>query len=297
VRRWGFLDIDSVVEGIAGKGGWPVAADARSLGGAVLLHVDAALEARAELSLAEHDNHQRWATRLLGCLRDRTPPARPSPREFYVAFASAELFFANPAPAQNLAEDGLRTAPGDADLLLLSGCAQETLSLLQAGVGQRREANKSLRGAERRLREALVVDPSRVETRLRLGRVLSQQDRLLAAEPLLEPLAKSPTDEPTRYLALLFLGDMFERRGRPHEAIEAYQAALRLVPVSQAASIALAHAQESQEEPTASALLLTAARASSSSVRGSDPWWSYPFGPRSLGVGPLERLRERARTP
>jgi tetratricopeptide (TPR) repeat protein len=249
------------------------------------------------MSSAEHDDHQRWATRLLARLRGRTPPARPSPREFYLAFAAAELFFANPTPAQTLAEEGLRAAPGDADLLLLSGCAQETLSLARQQLGQRHEANESLRNAERRLREALAVDPGRAEARLRLGRVLSQQERPNEAEPLLEPLAKGLTDDPTRYLALLFLGDLHERRGRPRKAIEAYQAALRVVPVAQAARVALAHALEAQGEPGASVLLLAVARTPSSSVRGPDPWWSYPFGPRSFGLEPLARLREQVRQP
>lgn len=296
LRRWRLADISSALDAASRKGGWLASVgDPRRVAGAVLLHVDAALEARDELNDAEHDDHQRWATRLFGRLRGQAPAARPSPRDFYLAFGAAELYLANPTQAEVLAEDGLRAAPGDGDLLLLSGCARETLSLQPEG--RKEEAHKALRGAEQRLREALAADPGRAEAHLRLGRVLTQQDRLAEAEPLLEPLANGPTDVPTRYLALLFVGELNERRGRPRKAVEAYRAALRVVPVAQAARVALAHALEREGEPGASALLLAVAQAPSSSLRGPDPWWSYPFGPPSFGLEPLARLREQMSEP
>ena len=96
--------------------------------------------------------------------------------------------------------------------------------------------------AERAFRRALALDPTVVEARVRLGRVLWFLDRREEAERELTEAQREATGAnaaPMAYLAALFLGQLYEETGRLDAAREVYEKALSVYPTGQAARLAL----------------------------------------------------------
>ena len=71
-----------------------------------------------------------------------------------------------------------------------------------------------LRRAEGLLRRALALNPAFLEARLRLARVLIEQQKLDEGRSLAEQVAANATDRTMRYYALLFAGDALLSLGR-----------------------------------------------------------------------------------
>ncbi len=68
---------------------------------------------------------------------------------------------------------------------------------------------------------------------------------------------------------------------RPRDAVPAYQAAIGLLPHSQAAYVALSHALHGVGERAASRQALDKATARAGRRLDQDPWWGYPRASRS----------------
>lgn len=267
--------------------------DFRLVESAVLLHAETgllALAARfpvdAEWHLATSVDLFQWSRRAARRLGDHIPR-----REYFLALGATSLAVGVPVTARPFAEEAMRAAPFDAEVHLVLGC-------VLAGVADRHvlahadgDAARAREDAEKAFRDALALDRDLSEARLRLGKLLLDARRTLEAEPLLVEVERK-TDEPRqRYLALLFLGRVAERRGRADEAVRSYRGALECWPQSQAARLALAHAFESGGPPLASRTLVGATLADSlRESRAPDPWWLYPFGPPGLAHAHLERL-------
>ncbi len=271
---------------------------------AVLLHADAALLCWLQDAPVEHELHLRLALERIQQLPNasadggQNPSLAPiMPRELYVALAAAELAVMSPLGAEASAERGLASFPGDPDLLLLAGVAEETLALAYTHAGHERGASAAQRKARNHFAAAYAIAPA-FEMRLRFGRTWARLGRAAEAQPILESALASASDPRQRYLAELFLGRVHEMRGRPRLAEQAYRAALEQAPKAQAARIALAHVLETMAGPNrARPLVGEMLRDSPRTDRSADPWWEYPFGPPELRLQPLGRLRQRVQSP
>jgi tetratricopeptide (TPR) repeat protein len=207
---------------------------------------------------------------------------------------------------------GLRRYPEDPRFLLARGSLLETqaaqdllvsLADLAAPTQSRREAAWNQAGASRDqllqaescYRRALTADPGLVEARVRLGHVLHRRGQSEKAVPELEGVvAAADADPRMRYLAWLFLGAIREAEGRPRDAVPAYQAAIRLLPDSQAPYVALSHAFHRLGERAPSREALREGIAREGRRHEGDPWWGYPWGQSHEAEERLLALRQQA---
>ncbi len=302
----------------------PIEIDIRTIEAAALMHVEAGLLELQSLDLARAGSqfsaaasivewsHELKAQRLglLAKLRriqvgegqpDRAVPPQLTRalsidlkidrREFYVALAAATLALGFPEAAAPFAEKAKAAAPHDGEVLLVNACVKESLALKEK-VRTRDAAAHRLRGeAEVLFRETLAADPAQTEARLHLGGVLLDESRPHEAEPLLQQAAEEARDDRQRYLALLFLGRALELQEKAKDSTTFYRRALEAWPESQAARLGLARGLDGSSGPSAAHPFVMASLLDSrNEARKPDPWWSYPFGPRSLAKVMMERL-------
>jgi len=294
--------------------------DFRTVEAAVLMHAEVGLIALAAMSPVDAETHLdtslglfEWSGLAASRQRERASrprkpqvalhePAEPAApalpiwpridrRDYYFALASATLAFGVPLTARPFAEEAVRAAPMDAEVCLLSGCVNASLAEAFALRHRDSDAERSREAAERKLRDALALDPGLQEARLRLGKLLLDERRTIEAEPLLAEVDERGADDRQRYLARLFLGRVADLREGHEGATRLYLRALQAWPDSQAARLALAHALERSSGPAAARPLVAASLAASARLgRAPDPWWDYPFGPRGLATAALARV-------
>ena len=128
-----------------------------------------------------------------------------------------------------------------------------------------------------RFEEALGLDPSLTEARVRLGRVLVARGFADAAIAHLERARREAPDGFLGYLAALFLGAAHEQKRAWEEAGECYRAALREYPEAQAAYVALGHLQHVSGHPDEGWRTLRGLFGDVGAPRNPqrDPWWVY----------------------
>ena len=141
--------------------------------------------------------------------------------------------------------------------------------LRQFGIPPEDETNDE---AERLFRRALRVDPSFVEARVRLGRLLGVRKR---HDEAASELAAAITAKPTG--ALLFYAHLFAGRsaqvlGKIAGAVEHYRSAAQLFPGAQSAQLALSQAALLESDVPAA---LESVQRLDNSTTARDPWWSY----------------------
>lgn len=300
VLGWRTPEIDAALAGLRRREDdlrtSPAAAsdvDFRLVESAVLLHAEAgllALAARfpvdAEWHLATSVDLFQWSRRAARRLVDRLPR-----RDYFLALGATSLAVGVPATARPFAEEATRAAPFDAEVHLVLGCVLAGVADQHVLAHADGDAARAREDAERAFRDALALDRDLPEARLRLGKLLLDVRRTLEAEPLLLEVERKTGEPRQRYLALLFLGRVAERRGQADEAVRKYRRALECWPQSQAARLALAHALEAPLSPLVSRTLVGATLADSlRESRSPDPWWLYPFGPPGLAQTHIERL-------
>jgi hypothetical protein len=128
--------------------------------------------------------------------------------------------------------------------------------------------------AERLFRRALRADPSFVEARVRLGRLLGVRKRHEeAASELATALAANPTGSVLFY-AHLFAGRSAQALGKIADAAEHYKAATSLFPGAQSASLAWSQAALLESDVAAA---LEAIQRIDKSMTARDPWRWYHF--------------------
>lgn len=189
--------------------------------------------------------------------------------------------------------------PTDPDLLFLSGCLHEVYAsppvqaVLQAAVlpsgvvleigGEGRE----LRQAETFFRRSLSVDPTRPETRLRLGRVLARLNRPADAARELKEAVASTADELLLYYGSLFLGVTLETLQQYDEAEAALQRAVSLYPTAQSPRLALSElARRRGNRADALREMQAVFELPWSEFERHDPWWDYDVA-QARNVGTL----------
>src|SRR6185503_19858549 len=263
------------------------------------VHLDASSE-MLQWSRTAAAEARNWTTMRKATFKDRPPdPALEltesiNPRDFYVALASAALALGYAEAASPFADQARLEAPLNPVVQLVAGCVASGLAVEKALQHRDADASRARQAAEAAFREAVTHDAAAYEARLRLGKLLLDQNRAVEAEPLLAEVEAKATDERLRYLARLFLGRAAEQRGRSEDAIRSYRGALEAWPTSQAARFGLAHALEKSSGPDASREIVGAMLDSSRATDGpSDPWFLYPIGPPGLAQAAFNRVWDR----
>jgi predicted Zn-dependent protease len=179
-------------------------------------------------------------------------------------------------------DDALAAFPNDAQLLLAAGSRQELnwwMSLENAQRDLEREPpsiTKFLTLARDYLRRSVAADPKESEARLRLLHVLLELNDLTDAHRVLAEHDWAPEGAGFEYLARLFEGDLRERQGNRAAAAAAYDKAIALVEMPQAARIARAHLAHLDGRRSEAATTVT--EAISTHSEQSDPWWPFIRG-------------------
>ena len=207
---------------------------------------------------------------------------------------------------RNWAEVGLKLSPRDAALHLAAGLASETIGVtgfveppLRAifdsrgrrvsgyeDVSRRKELNRAAEDFE----AALALNPQLSEARLRLGRVRWRLGRGREARELLGE-AMTGSNGPLLYLAHLFLGQCLEDDGDLAAAIGQYGAAAAMMPETQVAAVALAHAHSMRGESEKAREILEQSLSLAGRRRTVDPYWNYLTGAPELAESLIEDLR------
>jgi hypothetical protein len=137
-------------------------------------------------------------------------------------------------------------------------------------------AREHLELAESRFRRALQGDPTLVEARIRLARVLSQRGKHDEALSLLKEVPLQ-SDAVLAFYAHLVRGDAERALKRYPAAQASYQQALNLYPSAQSARLALGHLARLRAD-RGGALALLQPALTAPQPRDDDPWWDYHRG-------------------
>jgi tetratricopeptide (TPR) repeat protein len=182
--------------------------------------------------------------------------------------------------------------PADADILLLSGITEEMRGSGRVGLTGASVRKEALRHAEGYLRESLTLAPDRMETRLRLGRVLQERGDVAAARDLLTTVS-AVEDARLSYLASLFLGGLEDATGDVAAAATWYARAAAKLPSAQVARLA---GNELLHRTGARRQAAEALPAGIGASNTADPWWGYLFGEYWRRDLLLDALRRMARS-
>jgi tetratricopeptide (TPR) repeat protein len=151
-----------------------------------------------------------------------------------------------------------------------------------------------LEAAAGQLRGVLKVDPENAEARLRLAHVHIMRGHDGEAGPLLEEIVSAKIVSTARidYLALLFLGGVYQRGGHFDAAAALLERAVTMFPSGQSAFVALADGERTRGNAAgATAIIDRMLRAPSSPT---DPWTDYRFGQYWVPTPQLAALRKEA---
>ncbi len=272
------------------------------LGRAVILHTDIAVATFRDLPdgtalLSVPSVHFGAAMELVDFLKrkKRDDPFAGLWYRAVLAFLQSEYELAS---APDFADRAVSLFPGDADLLLMAGCAREMAAspFVQEAVDLHQELAllhgdeaKNLRQAESDYRRALAIAGDLAEARIRLGHVLVERGRHQEALGQLSGAAEAVPDLGTRYFAWLFLGDAYAGARDTKSARQAYQRAHDLFPGAR--SIHLALSRLAAQEGNAG-LAAAHVREALTLGPGVDPWKSYyKAGPARHAVELLDRVR------
>ncbi len=257
---------------------------------ALLLHTDLALVLRRHGREEDAETHLDIGRALVG-----GGPRPDLHREWLLALASALQASTSPAEALALYTECARAFPEAGQARLGAGTLYEANAFLPPGFPRGNlnlPPRQAAREAERWYREALRVQPTLTEARLRLARVLQRTDRIDEAVPQLSLVVESSRDGSLGALAHLFWGEICETRGDVDGAIEHYRAALAADRDIQVAALALAQALHRRDGREVAVAALVPALGEGG---GTSPWLAYCRGPQHLSASPLQALRSRQR--
>jgi tetratricopeptide (TPR) repeat protein len=233
---------------------------------------------------AANANQWKFARALLGLVRPAAS-ADSGVRAWYRA-SSAALLREMHLHSEHFNE-ALRLFPDDAMLAMLGGSLHEALASPQVQefirsatppkgitltVGSTRT---ELGRAETLFKRSLSIDPRSTEARLRLGRVLSLQERHADA---LNELRRVDPSAPAilQYYGSLFAGDAAEALGRSDDARAAYERAAALYPMAHAPRLALSQlAARAGDIIAASQTLELVLSGTPDPAPDDDPFWTY----------------------
>ncbi len=256
---------------------------------ALLLHTDLAMVLRRHAKIDGAETHLTIARALL-----EGAPLPDLHRDWLLALAYTHQASLRPAEALAFYTECAEAFPEAGEARLGAGTLYERNAFLPAGFGR---GNLNLppplaaKAAERSYREALRIQPSLTEARLRLARVFQETDRVDKALLQLSLVVESSQDASLSALAHLFWGEIRETQGDVEGAIEHYRAALAADRDLQVAALALAQTLHRRDGRQAAVDALVPALDGA----GTSPWLDYRLGPRRLSTSSLHDLRLRLR--
>jgi len=262
---------------------------AATMRGAVMLHT-----ARAFAALATHNSREFGSQLLfartfvdkLASRNRREPFVRTWPLMVLAFLHEGRMVLAASEFSRHLRDPG-----GDSPELLLALGATEEMAWW---IHREEDADPGLKGdlkeAERDYRQVLILSPTFAEARLRLGRVLALRDDPEAIKVFAQ-IGES-AELPYRYLARLFEGDLFEKRGDTAAAERRYSEAVSLVPTAQSAYMALAHVRHARGARAEAAQDVRSSAGARDVADTADPWFWYSRGTAWRGPGYLDELRK-----
>jgi hypothetical protein len=229
-------------------------------------------------------NHWRFTRRLLDLVTPN-PSRDTAVRDWYRASCAALLGQLH--LHSDHFDQAQRLFPDDPLVLLYVGSFHEALSSasVQAfirsatpprGIVLRVGSTRTELGrAEPFYRRALTIDPGGAEARVRLGRVLSLQERYTDALAELRRLDAS-APKALQYYGRLFAGEAAEMLGRMDEARDAYERAAELFPRAQSPRLALSQlAARTGDRARAVKTMESVLSTSLEPELDEDPWWTY----------------------
>jgi tetratricopeptide (TPR) repeat protein len=158
------------------------------------------------------------------------------------------------------------------------------------------DEDENLERAARAYRRVLEIDKNHSEARIRLGRVLDQQDNPRDAAIFLRPRIEDGGSTFLPYYRSLFLGAAETKLGDRAAAESAFREASRLFPVAQSPRLGLALLALSAGNRESLASILAPLRAPAASVtRTDDPWWLYAYCEGRDVDAMVAQLRQRVR--
>jgi tetratricopeptide (TPR) repeat protein len=162
---------------------------------------------------------------------------------------------------------------------------------------RRQQRQEYLDKAADHFRDALTLDKTLTEARVRLGRVLRERGKLPDARRELEAAVAVSPSPPVfvHYLGTLFLGDVLETQGDAAGAVARYQDAVKRWPGCQSAHLALSHAFETIRDDRSAGAALQPLWRAGDDRQCVDPWWEYNAGQSWRLRDLVEDLRGRVR--
>jgi tetratricopeptide (TPR) repeat protein len=255
--------------------------------------------------------HWQYAMDALESLPAR-PQRDPMVAQWYRTIGAYFAYEHNFADAMRHFDRARTIVPDDPGVLYGEACLQETLGappnqnfvrvanlpngLVVMGVS---EPPVHFRRAESLLKRALSAQPTFVDARLRLGRVLAAQQQFEAALPHFQQVATESSDPALTYYAHLFAGDAALALGKAEDSKTSYARALELHPRAQAARLGLGAALRTMGDRAAAldAVMETLTVESGTRDEFDDPWWAYYDGDAANVERLLDELRAPFRSP
>jgi tetratricopeptide (TPR) repeat protein len=198
--------------------------------------------------------------------------------------------------------------PKDADIRLALGTLNElrasAIMLREIDLPNNQNPSASWRREKRReyldkavdhFRDALNIDNTLSEARVRLGRVLQERGKLPEARRELEAAVAASAPEVVHYFGSLFLGEVLEAQRDAAGAIARYQETVKRWPDCQSAHLALSRAFEMTGNRQAARGALQPLWRAEAERKCLDPWWLYYDGQSWRTPGLVEDLRGRVK--
>ena len=248
------------------------------------------------LGVAGQDSQIWWARRIL--LLGGRPPRDSRAADLIAWYRGTTAMLAADISLSDLephAYDALQAYPDAPGILFDVGCVAETFASarMQAAMpatprsraggnrlrrsGIERTWEENLAEAERHFRRAVEQDPTFMEARVRLGRVLTLRRRFPEARRELEAAAAMTGPSDVHYLAELFRGHVLEVLRELEAAEAAYDRAAARSPSAQSAALALSAVRLERGSATGARDALGSLWTQRAGVlsRADDPWWHY----------------------
>jgi len=256
---------------------------------AAMVHTEAAMALRERdiIGWKRHVGIARAYVEKLARLRDQQVPL---PRMWWVlmmTYLQGQFDLSAAAELGDRAHDTVGDSP---ELFLAIGATQEMGWTWHHEADVAAPFKGDLKDAERAYRNSLAAQPDFLEARLRLGRVLTLRGDMDGALKSLGEIGDR-TEPAFRYLARLFEGDAFERRGDLAEAERRYLVATAALPAAQSAHVALAHVRHAIGARTEAAENVRVTAGATSTPNTEDPWFWYSRGLSWRTPGYLRALR------